>query len=133
MTEEEPQEQEDQEPDDPEQRLLGRHVKRLREVRGLTQEELAERSGLSSDTIRRFEHGNFSPSHRTLRKLCKGLELPVSQLFRGFELDPDNDGDETSELAALVRGRGRQTVSQILELARVFLRALDEQRDCDPH
>jgi transcriptional regulator with XRE-family HTH domain len=119
--------------DDPEQRLFGRHVKRLREVRALTQEVLAERSGLSADTIRRFEHGQFSPSHRTLRKLCKGLELSVSQLFQGFELDRDDDSDETSELAALVRGRGRQTVSQILELARVFLRALDEQRDGEAH
>jgi transcriptional regulator with XRE-family HTH domain len=118
--------------DGPEQRLLGCHVKRLREVRGLTQGELAERCGLSSDTIRRFEHGEFSPSHRTLRKLSKGLELSVMQLFRGFELDSD-DSDETSELAALVRGRGRRTIELIIELVRVFLRALDEQRDVDTH
>jgi transcriptional regulator with XRE-family HTH domain len=115
--------------DDPEQRLFGRHVKRLREVRGLTQEVLAERSGLSADTIRRFEHGQFSPSHRTLRKLCKGLGLTVSQLFRGFELDNDDDSDGISKLAGLVRGRGQQTLELIFELVRVFLRALDQQRD----
>ncbi len=52
---------------------FGAHVKRLREVRRLTQEELAVRSGLAADTIRRLEHQEFSPSLRTLRKVCKGL------------------------------------------------------------
>jgi transcriptional regulator with XRE-family HTH domain len=118
-------EPEDEAEDDPEQRLLGGYVKRLREVRGLTQEVLAERSGLSADTIRRFEHGQFSPSHRTLRKLCKGLELSVSQLFQGFELVGDGD-DEASELADLVRGRGARVISRVVELVRVFLRALDD-------
>jgi transcriptional regulator with XRE-family HTH domain len=92
---------------------------------------LAERCGLSSDTIRRFEHGQFSPSHRTLRKLCKGLELSVSQLFQGFELV--GDGDEASKLADLVRGRGTRVISWIIDLVRVFLQVLDEQRDGDQH
>lgn len=117
---------------DPEQREFGRHVRRLREVRRLTQEVLAERSGLSPDTIRRLEYGAFSPSVHTLRKVGKGLELSPAQLYQGFELDRDDYSDETRELLALVRGRGPQTVSQILELTRVFLRALDEQRRGNP-
>lgn len=115
---------------DPEQGDFGRHVKRLREVRKLTQEVLGERSELSADTIRRLEHGDFSPSAHTIRKVCKGLELSPAQLYQGFELARDDDS-ETRDLAALVRGRGPQTLSQILELTRVFLRALDEQRDAN--
>ena len=66
---------------------FGAHVKRLREVRRLTQEELAERSDLAPDTIRRLEHQDFSPSLRTLRKVCKGLGLSVSAMFNSFELE----------------------------------------------
>src|SRR5687767_5920452 len=65
---------------------FGAHVKRLREVRRLTQEELATRSGLAADTIRRLEHQEFSPSLRTLRKVCKGLDLSVAAMFNSFEL-----------------------------------------------
>ena len=52
----------------------------------MTQEVLAERCGLSADTIRRLEHGSFSPSLDTLRKLCRGLDLLLSTLFESYEL-----------------------------------------------
>src|SRR5690606_6283845 len=67
-------------------RSFGRHVLSLRRARGMTQEVLAERSGLAVDTIRRLEHGSFSPSLDTLRKLCMGLDLMLSTLFETFEL-----------------------------------------------
>ena len=116
---------------DPATKPFGDYIRRLREVRGLTQEVLAERCGLASDTIRRLEHGEFSPSLRTLRKTAAGLDLSVSQLFQGFDLDDDRD--EARELTALVRGRGPQTIARIVDLTRAFLRALDEQRDSDAH
>jgi transcriptional regulator with XRE-family HTH domain len=64
---------------------FGQHVRSCRLARGLTQEELAEASGLSSDTIRRLEHGEFSPSLRTLGKVCRGLGVELSTLFIAFE------------------------------------------------
>jgi transcriptional regulator with XRE-family HTH domain len=64
---------------------FGQHVRSCRLARGLTQEELAEASGLSADTIRRLEHGQFSPSLRTLSKVCGGLDIGLSTLFIAFE------------------------------------------------
>ena len=70
-------------------RSFGRHLRSLRRARGMTQEVLAERCRLSADTIRRLEHGSFSPSLDTLGKLCTGLDLQLSTLFESFELgDP---------------------------------------------
>ena len=48
-------------------REFGKHVRSLRRARGVTQDALAQRSGLSADTIRRIEHGSFSASIDTLR------------------------------------------------------------------
>lgn len=45
---------------DPNTHRFGLLVRELRNVRGLTQEQLAEKSGLAADTIRRAEHGSFS-------------------------------------------------------------------------
>ncbi len=82
---------------------FGRHVRALRRARGLTQEILAERSGPSSDTIRRLEHGSFSPSLDTLRKLCTGLRIDLSTLFTSIELSGDADASTGRDLAAGLR------------------------------
>lgn len=80
------------------ERAFGRHVRSLRKARGWTQDELAKRSTLSPDTIRRIEAGSFSPSLTTLRKLCYGLDLPLSTLFETFEL-----GDASPTLLEAIR------------------------------
>ncbi|WP_367913251.1 DUF4870 domain-containing protein [Leadbetterella sp. DM7] len=51
-----------------------------RQERGLTQQELAELSGLTSRTIQRIEKGDVVPYGDTIRKLAKGLDLSVDEL-----------------------------------------------------
>jgi transcriptional regulator with XRE-family HTH domain len=105
---------------------FGAHVKRLREVRRLTQEELAERSGLAPDTIRRLEHQNFSPSLRTLRKICKGLELSVAAMFNSFELDAESE--ELARINAMLLGRSHPELRLIEHLLSELFDGLDEYR-----
>ena len=52
----------------------------LREKRGLSQRELAERLGTTQSAIARLEAGNVSPSLATLDKVADalGVELVVS-------------------------------------------------------
>ena len=73
---------------------FGGHIHSLREARGLTQEQLAERSGLAIDTIRRLERQDFSPSLRTLEKLGRGLGLSLTSMFGSFELREFSVADE---------------------------------------
>lgn len=101
---------------------FGRHVRSLRRARGLTQEQVADRSGLSADTIRRLEHGTFSPSLETLRKLCEGLDLLLSTLFASFEAGERNERRELLDLLACRSERE-------LDLATTVLRALFDQLD----
>lgn len=103
-------------------RNFGRHVRSLRRARGMTQEVLAERSGLSADTIRRLEHGSFSPSLETLRKLCVGLNLMLSTLFESFELGARNESRELIDLLAT------RTPRELILATRV-LRALFDELD----
>ena len=105
--------------------MFGQHVKRLRETRRLTQEELAERSGLASDTIRRLEHQDFSPSLRTLRKVCRGLNISLTNLFASYELaDPH---PVVNDVAALLADRSEAIQRAVLRLIREFLDGLDER------
>ncbi|HTJ66189.1 MAG TPA: helix-turn-helix transcriptional regulator, partial [Actinospica sp.] len=53
---------------------IGERLRRFRQERALTQEELAERSGISKDVIRKLEQGQRDwPRRATLDALAKGL------------------------------------------------------------
>nr|WP_258183095.1 helix-turn-helix transcriptional regulator [Enhygromyxa salina] len=105
--------------------LFGQHVKRLREARSLTQEQLAERSDLAPDTIRRLEHQDFSPSLKTLRKVCRGLKISLTTLFASFELSHPHP--VVNDIAALLGDRSEATCRAALRLLREFLDGLDER------
>jgi ribosome-binding protein aMBF1 (putative translation factor) len=60
--------------------LVAGRIREARKGAGLTQEELAERTGLPQSHISRLERGEHSPSHLTLEKLAKGLQVPLSRL-----------------------------------------------------
>lgn len=80
-------------------REFGEHLRGLRRARGMTQDLLAKRSGLSVHTIRRVEKGSFSASLDTLRKLCLGLGVSPATMFESFELGRN---DERRELITQV-------------------------------
>lgn len=60
---------------------LSVRLKRLREERGLTQEKLAKRSGVSHGYLARLEIGMHDPSLSTLAKLAKALKVSVAELL----------------------------------------------------
>ena len=49
----------------------------LREKAGLTQVELAERTGISQADISRIERGATSPTAKTLQRLAEALDAEV--------------------------------------------------------
>jgi transcriptional regulator with XRE-family HTH domain len=57
-------------------------LKWWRRARGLTQEELSQRSGVSRETISRIETGkHLEPEVITLVKLAEALDVHVFELF----------------------------------------------------
>ena len=63
-------------------KTLGRHIQRLREARGLTQEALAEKAHWSRGYLARVETGRYEPSLTMLAKVAKALRVPVAELLR---------------------------------------------------
>ncbi|MFG2906147.1 helix-turn-helix domain-containing protein [Kitasatospora sp. NPDC048286] len=63
------------------------HVRRLREARGLSLEELAARSGLSFRGVAYIEHGRRNPSLTTLLSLARGLQADPSSLLVIFDAE----------------------------------------------
>lgn len=65
----------------PEVRVLPRNLKELRELRSLTQAELAARAEMAAASISHFETGQRVPSLDSLVKLADALEVTVDTLL----------------------------------------------------
>ncbi|HKO38869.1 MAG TPA: helix-turn-helix transcriptional regulator [Solirubrobacterales bacterium] len=61
------------------------NVERLREQRGLTQEQLGWAAGLHQTAVARIESGERRPTLDTVFKLAQGLDVPPAELFRGID------------------------------------------------
>ncbi|HEY6712867.1 MAG TPA: helix-turn-helix transcriptional regulator [Rubrobacter sp.] len=60
---------------------IGYRLKDLRIRRALTQQELADRAGVSSNALNRIELNKAEPHMSTLRKLAKALDVDPSELL----------------------------------------------------
>ncbi|MGI8540787.1 MAG: helix-turn-helix domain-containing protein [Rubrobacteraceae bacterium] len=55
-------------------------LKELRKLRALSQQELADVSGIGRATVSRIERGEMGAHGRTLRRLAEALKVDVSEL-----------------------------------------------------
>jgi len=62
--------------------LVGTHVKRIREGNGLTQEELAAKSGFSQQYISGLERGERNPTIITLHEIAQALGVSHVDLVK---------------------------------------------------
>ena len=60
---------------------IGDRLKTLRIRRALTQQELADRAGVSSNALNRIELNKAEPHMSTLRKLAKALDVDPTELL----------------------------------------------------
>ena len=60
--------------------IFGARLRELRTAAGLTQRELAKRSGTSSAAISNFEAGNNAPTLGTLVRLAEALGCDLTEL-----------------------------------------------------
>jgi transcriptional regulator with XRE-family HTH domain len=67
--------------------VFAANVRRLREERGWTQEELADAADLHLDHVGKIENCRREPKVRTISKLAKSLGVTAGPLFEGIDSD----------------------------------------------
>jgi len=74
------------------QELFGKKIRAIRRGRDMTQEKLAELSGLSLQYIGEIERGARNPSLTTVESLAAAFAIPLAELFNlaEFELSVDD-------------------------------------------
>lgn len=71
------------------QLVTGKFIALKRKQKNLTQEQLAEKLGVSNKTISKWETGKCMPDYSIVKSLCEELEVTVAELMDG-EISEEN-------------------------------------------
>jgi transcriptional regulator with XRE-family HTH domain len=81
-----------------EYRALGRAVREVRARRGFSQEALGFRADLHRNYVGAIERGQINPSFRTLLRVTRGLDMPLSDLIALYERNLGEPGVPTGRI-----------------------------------
>ncbi|HHW00615.1 MAG TPA: helix-turn-helix transcriptional regulator [Clostridiaceae bacterium] len=72
------------------QAAVGKYIAQKRKEKNLTQEQLAEKIGVSNKSISKWECGKCMPDYSIIESLCRELGITVSELIAGEDKGQNN-------------------------------------------
>jgi transcriptional regulator with XRE-family HTH domain len=98
---------------------VGDRLKQFRELKGLSQGKIEERTGLLRCYVSRVENGHTVPSVETLEKFARALEVPLYQLFYEGEKPPQSLNTQAQKIDDWAsRGKGGRIFSKLQKAIR---------------
>ena len=67
--------------DDSLQINVGKHIQKLRELKGISQQDLAAKCNFEKSNMSRLEAGRVNPTLSTLGKVAIALDVTLAELF----------------------------------------------------
>ena len=101
---------------------FGAALRRFREDRGMSQDELAARAGMPQGTISAIERGTRAPGVDTLWKMVQGLGVSPNDVYRAAGLFPTEEAlppDEPGfwELWSIVKRLSPEDRAEVIRFA----------------
>ena len=94
-------------------RKIGEFLQKLRKEKGLTQEQLAEKMGVSRRTVSRWETGSNVPDLDILVELSDFYEVDLREILSG-ERKIEKMNEELKETVLQVAGYSNETKARLL-------------------
>jgi transcriptional regulator with XRE-family HTH domain len=113
---------------------IGTRIRQLRTERGLTQAELAERVGVSVESLSRAERGVILPTVRTLGGIAAALGADLSGLIQGGLVPATHESvsvyesAEARRLKRLVDELDPRSIARLLGIALLLPRRKESRR-----
>ena len=60
---------------------IGKQIKKLRDLKGISQQDLAAKCNFEKSNMSRLEAGKVNPTLSTLEKVATALEINIIELF----------------------------------------------------
>ena len=71
------------------QEVIGKFIAECRKEKNMTQQELADKLGVTDRAISHWENGRRLPDYSLLKDLCDVLSISINELFSGEKISND--------------------------------------------
>lgn len=103
-------------------------IRTLRTERGLSQEALCERAGISVDAVTRIERGSRVPTLDTLERLAEALGISVTDLLGSMPPPRESKAPALRRLLALLEREPAEVQEGVEDVARAVLKLVRADR-----
>ncbi|WP_107497086.1 helix-turn-helix transcriptional regulator [Thalassobius sp. I31.1] len=95
---------------------LDRNLVQLRKAKGLTQDQMAELTGVHISSIRSYEAGRATPSAEVVKNIAIALSVSADQIiFKAGERDPDDELRLQFEALSKLPLEDQKTISNLID------------------
>lgn len=112
-------------------KVIGRHIREARQLKDLTQEDLADKLGMSSTHLGKLERGERNINLERLGQISLLLEVPLETLVAGAvteniaaetNLPSQNNAAFLQSMEQLTKGCSAKSLNLMLRLCREVVR-----------
>ena len=79
------------------QEKIGKFIAKLRKEKNMTQQELADKLGITDRAVSHWENGRRLPDYSLLKELCNILSISINELFSGEKISDENYKKKSDE------------------------------------
>ena len=101
------------------QELINKNIKELRQENNLTQEEFAEKIGISIQGLSNIERNRYQPTAETVDKICKAFKITPAELLT---TPAKGNEDVLKNINALLAGCPESKLKKIYEVIKTLIK-----------
>lgn len=98
--------------------LINERITERRKQLGMSQADLAEKSGIAQPLISMYDKNKRTPSHQSLKKLAMALEINAEYLLTGIEREGIISDHKDQELLKILQSFSPDEKESVLDFAR---------------
>ena len=72
------------------QEIIGKFIAKCRKEKNMTQQELADKLGVTDRAVSHWENGRRLPDYSLVKELCEILSISINELFSGEKLSKED-------------------------------------------
>ncbi|RJQ30066.1 MAG: XRE family transcriptional regulator [Peptococcaceae bacterium] len=105
-------------------KILGKNIRQFREIKELTQEQLAEKAGLTGAYLGYIERGERNPSLETIDRIAKALQVEPVSLLQQLTC---HNGKELKRLTVYLASKDKKHILFLYKVACAYFETLENK------
>ena len=101
------------------QKLINENIKKLRLEHQMTQEEFAEKVGISMQGLSNIERNKYQPTADTIDKICEAFAISPTKLLL---IDTNNNYELIENIKSLLLQCSSKKLKQIYDIVKILVK-----------